>query len=462
MVILTVASGVGLPIYIAGWLLLPPADGSPAIAARLRARPGAWQIGAGVGCLTLGGLLTIRELGLWWSDAIVWPFVLAAAGAGDALAPDDGAPRRPRADAFPTRRRADGRARAGDRARHRGARARRRRAPAVGLRPPQRLRSIYQGGFGIALVVGAGLLFLQANGALSGARDLVLAFVVVALGLGLILAPLWLRLVRGLRDERDERIRSQERAEVAAHLHDSVLQTLALVQKRADDPRAVATLPAARSASCAAWLRGARGRPDECLADALAAAAAEEIERGPRRPDRGRRRRRPRPSTSAAARSVAAAREALANAVRHSSPATSRSRSTPRSPAAAPRCSSATAGQGFDRRSDPRRPARRARVDYRSDGPPRRQRRPCTRRPARAPRSSWCWMTRAVPTVVHRRRPRAVPRRRARRARRAGGRFSATPRRRGGGRVHRRARARRRAARRPSCRAAAASRCCAA
>jgi phage shock protein PspC (stress-responsive transcriptional regulator) len=81
VVVLTVASGVGLPIYIAGWLLLPPADGSPAIAARLRARPGAWQIGAGVGCLTLGGLLTIRELGLWWSDAIVWPFVLAAAGA---------------------------------------------------------------------------------------------------------------------------------------------------------------------------------------------------------------------------------------------------------------------------------------------------------------------------------------------------------------------------------------------
>ncbi|MES1193017.1 MAG: PspC domain-containing protein, partial [Solirubrobacterales bacterium] len=81
VVILTVASGVGLPIYIAGWLLLPPADGSPAIAARLRARPGAWQIGAGVGCLTLGGLLTIRELGVWWSDAIVWPFVLAAAGA---------------------------------------------------------------------------------------------------------------------------------------------------------------------------------------------------------------------------------------------------------------------------------------------------------------------------------------------------------------------------------------------
>jgi phage shock protein PspC (stress-responsive transcriptional regulator) len=315
VVIATVASGVGLPIYIAGWLLLPPADGSPAIAARLRARPGAWQIGAGVGCLTLGGLLTIRELGLWWSDAIVWPFVLAAAGA--AMLWRQTAARR--AGPEPTRSPRDGvqtveheptvaaieePAIADER-------------PPLGSAIPQRLRSIYQGGFGIALVVGAGLLFLQANGALSGARDLVLAFVVVALGLGLILAPFWLRLARGLRDERNERIRSQERAEVAAHLHDSVLQTLALVQKRADDPRAVATLARRQERELRSWLSGApEARPDECLADALRAAAVE-IEEAHGLPieviavgdhDLDERHRA----------LVAAAREALANAVRHS------------------------------------------------------------------------------------------------------------------------------------------------
>ena len=63
-----------------------------------------------------------------------------------------------------------------------------------------------------------------------------------------------LRLVRSLAAERAERIRSQERAEMAAHLHDSVLQTLALVQQRADDPRAVAALARRQERELRAWL----------------------------------------------------------------------------------------------------------------------------------------------------------------------------------------------------------------
>jgi phage shock protein PspC (stress-responsive transcriptional regulator) len=317
VIVLTIVPGIGLPLYIAGWMLLPTADGGPAVAARLRTRPGAWQISAGVACLTLAGLLTVRELGLWWSDAIVWPFVLAAAGVAmlwrqtigrgrvePSRSPRDGVtevvvPEAEAPAATPT---------ADDDAPVR---------PPLGSAIPQRLRAIYQGGFGIALVVGAGLLFLQANGALSGARDLVLSFVVVALGLGLVLAPFWLRLARGLTAERNERIRSQERAEVAAHLHDSVLQTLALVQKQADDPRAVATLARRQERELRSWLSGApEARPDDCLADALRAAAAE-VEEAHGVPvevvtvgdhdldDRHRA-------------LVAAAREALANAVRHS------------------------------------------------------------------------------------------------------------------------------------------------
>ena len=56
--------------------------------------------------------------------------------------------------------------------------------------------------------------------------DAALTAVVVLVALGLILAPFLWRLGRSLAAERAERIRSQERAEVAAHLHDSVLQTL--------------------------------------------------------------------------------------------------------------------------------------------------------------------------------------------------------------------------------------------
>ena len=102
-----------------------------------------------------------------------------------------------------------------------------------------------------------------------------LGVVVVVVALTLILAPWWLRLVRGLAAERAERIRSQERSEVAAHLHDSVLQTLALVQKRADDPREVANLARRQERELRAWLDGGRPDPGESLAASLEAAAAE-------------------------------------------------------------------------------------------------------------------------------------------------------------------------------------------
>ena len=74
--------------------------------------------------------------------------------------------------------------------------------------------------------------------------------VVVVAGLGLLLGPWVVRLTADLASERRERIRTQERADVAAHLHDGVLQTLALIQKRAADDREVRALgppPGARA-----------------------------------------------------------------------------------------------------------------------------------------------------------------------------------------------------------------------
>ncbi len=85
-----------------------------------------------------------------------------------------------------------------------------------------------------------------------------LTAVVVVVALGLILAPFLWRLGRNLAAERAERIRSQERAELAAHLHDSVLQTLALMQKRADDPREVAALARRQERELRSWLAGGR------------------------------------------------------------------------------------------------------------------------------------------------------------------------------------------------------------
>src|SRR3954453_19037638 len=130
---------------------------------------------------------------------------------------------------------------------------------------------------GIALVIAAGLAFLQATGALSAARDVLLVALVVAVVIGVIFAPWIVRLVRSLAAERAERIRSQERAELAAHLHDSVLQTLALVQQQANDPRQVSALARQQERELRSWLseRPRTGETPGRVAAALERAAEE-------------------------------------------------------------------------------------------------------------------------------------------------------------------------------------------
>jgi len=261
-----VAGGVGIALYALAWVLVPAGD-APA-EGRRRSRGGTVQIAAGVGLLALSVLLTFRALGLlFFSDAVVWPLVLVAAGGallwrqGMGRPPAEGEESPPQA--VLARYAAEvGRAGAAIAGRART--------------PNERAALVSRTGLGAALVIGAGIVFLSASGALSAARDVVLSVLVVAVVLAVIFAPFVLRLVRSLTEERAERIRSQERAEMAAHLHDSVLQTLALVQQRADDPRAVAALARRQERELRAWLwrRPAEGEPLR-LARALEEAAAE-------------------------------------------------------------------------------------------------------------------------------------------------------------------------------------------
>jgi signal transduction histidine kinase len=131
-------------------------------------------------------------------------------------------------------------------------------------------------GFAAGILLGAGLLYLWANGSLEAAGRVALAALVVTIALMLISAPFWLALMRRLGTERVARARSEERSEVATHLHDSVLQTLALIQKRSDDPEQVARLARRQERDLREWLADDQPtRPDERLADALRAAAAE-------------------------------------------------------------------------------------------------------------------------------------------------------------------------------------------
>ncbi len=131
----------------------------------------------------------------------------------------------------------------------------------------------------------------------------------------LLLGPWLLRLVRQVRVERSERIREFERAEIAAHLHDSVLQTLTLIRKHSDDPAAVAKLARAQERDLRTYLYQDRRTEAESVATALAAAisavedahavAIDVVSVGDAPTDK--------PMRAA----VAAAREAAANAAKH-------------------------------------------------------------------------------------------------------------------------------------------------
>jgi signal transduction histidine kinase len=257
-VIAAVASGgLALLAYLVAWAAIP-ADGAERVRiariARLPRARGDARVAAGVGLLTLSALLAFRELGIWWSDPLVWPLVLAAFGAALLWQRSRASSDREAPTAVP---------------------------PARAPREPSRRarsRDPYSGVFGVLLVIGAALLFLSSNNILGGVRDAALTAVVVVVAVALILAPFLWRLGRNLAAERAERIRSQERAELAAHLHDSVLQTLTLMQKRAGDPREVAALARRQERELRDWLAGDTRRPaTESFAAALRS-DAEEVE----------------------------------------------------------------------------------------------------------------------------------------------------------------------------------------
>ncbi|NHI20327.1 PspC domain-containing protein [Phycicoccus endophyticus] len=122
----------------------------------------------------------------------------------------------------------------------------------------------------------AGILVLVTRGrSVNDLWDAVLAALAVLVGALILAAPWALRLWGDFRREQDAAVRATERADIAAHLHDSVLQTLALIQRRSADPAAVTRLARAQERELRSWLYDGPLGSQESLAAAVTEVAHE-------------------------------------------------------------------------------------------------------------------------------------------------------------------------------------------
>ena len=128
---------------------------------------------------------------------------------------------------------------------------------------------------GVGLIVVGMIIFALRSGDVQVARDVLLASLLGVAGIALTVGPWVFRLASDLTEERAERVRTQERADLAAHLHDSVLQTLALIQKNSGDSATVSKLARAQERDLRSWLYDDPAPADSSLASALKSLGAE-------------------------------------------------------------------------------------------------------------------------------------------------------------------------------------------
>jgi signal transduction histidine kinase len=233
-VVLAIAGGLGVALYGAYWIVLSPAPGT-------RGRIPAWLE------YTIGGIAAIATVAIAAAAlpgaGLFVPTTLACLG-GALIWRQASAPQRDKLRLLS-------------------------RESLLGDDVTGRIRLAT----GAALVVaGAVLVLVKAD--FTAVRDGLIAMVVTIVGLALLTGPWWMRLVTQLGSERSERIRSQERADIAAHLHDSVLQTLALIQRNAGSPREVARLARGQERELRTLLYGSRTASGQ-LGDQLRRAAGE-------------------------------------------------------------------------------------------------------------------------------------------------------------------------------------------
>jgi signal transduction histidine kinase/phage shock protein PspC (stress-responsive transcriptional regulator) len=237
-VVLAAAGGAGVVAYGLFWVFAPQ---NPVESQTPRDRERDLTMLLALGSLTVGALLLLSALGIGLHPGLAVPLVAVGIGVVMLWQQADEEDRRRWRQATGTHR-FSGAARAAG---------------------------------GIALVaVGAGAI-LYGPADLGGSAGGLMAALVVIAGIALVSGPWWMRMARDLTAERSARIREQERAEVAAHVHDSVLHTLTLIQRHVDDPREVARLARSQERELRGWLYRPVRTTAETMTSALERVAAE-------------------------------------------------------------------------------------------------------------------------------------------------------------------------------------------
>ena len=235
VLIALVTGGFGVPLYVAGWLLIPAAGEDSSIGSRARSDSRGIALAAGLASLLAFFLFVAGVFNSGWPSSWAWPQVFTVAGL--ALIWRNASPE----EQVTLRRLAEPLSSAGP------------------VRPSRRAA--------IRLTVAGLLVFGGAAWLASGHESLALlrplgGAVLVIAGLVLLLGPWWLRIARDLVLERQAKVRAQERLDIASRVHDSVLQTLALIQRRADDPQKVIQLARLQERELRSWLFEGRDPAD--------------------------------------------------------------------------------------------------------------------------------------------------------------------------------------------------------
>jgi signal transduction histidine kinase len=214
-------------LYVFAWLMVPAAGAERNIASKAITDRRGIALAVGIVSLLIIVLPLVSALHLGWPGNLAGPAFISAAGLVLIWrnAPDD--------EQAVLRRLAE---------------------PLLGLTKGHRRRGLLLRILIALVLAGAGLGLLQSAHESVKLLKPLAGVVLVISAIAVLLGPWWLRIARDLVIERAARIRAEERADMAARVHDSVLQTLALIQRRADQPQQVIQLARAQERELRSWL----------------------------------------------------------------------------------------------------------------------------------------------------------------------------------------------------------------